>query len=232
MMIFLLTLACLEQASEVMLSGRVRADQYESTPAAGVNVTSLEPELSPFGEAQTNDAGEFEVPVQANGVYHILLAQEGAVTTSFSGVVGNSDFALDEDLLFIRSTAEVAKTRALHEGCPESTLEGGIIEGMVRLPIISDATDDYMTAEDARVIATLNDAVTYTPCYVDDDGVSLERGDRVGATGQFAIFGVSEGVISLEFQRDIGDKALSNYAFAYMPENGFIPLFSIMIDLQ
>ena len=231
-MLFLLALACLEQENEVMLSGSVRTGQYESTPAAGVGVTSLDPELSPFGKAQTNDAGEFEVPVAANGVYHILLAQDGAVTTSFSGIVGNSDFTLDDSLLFIRSASEVEATRTLYENCPESDLEGGIIEGILRLPIVSNSTDDYMMAEDARVVATLNDAVTYTPCYVDDDGVSLEAGDRVGATGQFAVFGVSEGVISLEFQRDVGDKALTNYAFAYMPENGFIPLFSIMIDLQ
>jgi len=231
-MFFLLALACLEQPSEVMLSGRVRASQYESDPAIGINVTSLDPELSPYGETQTNDAGDFEVSVAANGVYHILFAQEGSVTTSFSGVAGSSNFSLDEDLLFVRSTAEVEELRALHENCPDSDLEGGIIEGLVRLPIMSNATGDYMTAETASVEASLNDAITYTPCYLDDDGASLPESDRVGATGKFAIFGVNEGAISLEFQRDIGDKTLSNYAFAYMPDNGFIPLFSIVVDLQ
>ncbi len=231
-MFVLLALACLEQPSDVMMSGRVRASQYESEPATGVDVTSLDPELTPFGETPTDDAGDFEVPVAANGVYHILLAKEGSVTTSFSGVAGSSDFALDEDLLFIRSTSEVTELRALHQNCPDSDLEGGIIEGIVRLPIMSDATGDYMTAETASVNASLNDAVAYTPCYLDDDGASLAEGDRVGATGKFAVFGVKEGVISLEFQRDIGDKTLSNYAFAYMPDNGFVPLFSIVVDLQ
>ncbi len=230
-MLYLLALACLDSKSEVMLSGRVRSNQDDGSPATGVDVSSIDPELAVYGEAQTNDGGHFEVAVVANGVFHVHFSKAGFTTTSFSGVVGSRDFSLGEDYFFLRSDEEVAALRALHQNCSSSEIDGGIVEGIVQLPLQSDTTGSYTIAKDARVTATVNGGVTYNACYLDDDGLSDESGDRVGSTGRFAIFGLDEGAIELEFQQDIGNSTISNYAFAYMPTNGIVPLFSIFLDL-
>ena len=101
----------------------------------------------------------------------------------------------------------------------------------MKFPIVSDATEETIIAQKARVIASHGDGQRYETCYLDDDGVSLATGGRVGATGLFAVFGVNDGAISIEFQQDIGSQILSNYAFAAMPDNGVVPLFPVFIDL-
>ena len=93
-MIWWLTLACLPNPEAVRLSGQVLSSQYSESGAPGVRVESLDPMLSPFAEATSDDNGEFGVEVQASGVYHLHLSGEGIVTTAFAGIVGQQDIDL------------------------------------------------------------------------------------------------------------------------------------------
>ena len=230
-MILLFTLACLPDPDSVNLSGQVLAGQYAESGAPNLQVESLDSMLAPFDETSTDTNGEFSVGVQASGVYHLHLSGEGTITTAFSGVVGQSDIELDTGKLFVRTEEEVAALRGAHENCPTATDAGGIIEGIVEFPLTSDATGEAIIAESAKVTASLNDAVTYESCVLDDDGASLASGGSVGATGRFAIFGVAPGSITLEFRQDIGNTTLTNYGFVLMPENGIAPFHPAIIDL-
>ena len=230
-MIWWLTLACLPNPDAVSLSGQVLVSQYEESGAPDVQVQSINAELAPFDEAVTGADGEFEVEVEASGVYHLHLSGEGLATTSFSGIVGQQDIELSEGSLFVRSEAEVEALRAAHSNCPTAMEPGGIIEGVIEFPLTSVATGEAIIAEGARVVASLNDAVDYTTCVLDDDGVSLETDGNVGATGRFAIFGVEPGAITIEFIQQIENRTLTNYGFALLPEDGIAPFHPAIIDL-
>jgi hypothetical protein len=230
-MLLLFTMACLENGYDIQLSGRVRTSQESSEPASNITVESLNSTLGLHAETKTDDAGMFQVAAQANSAFHLHFSGQGFRDTSFSGVIGNSDLALGDDHIFLRSNEDIDALRILHENCPQAEDEGGIVEGIVKFPILSDATGDTIVAQKARVIASHQDGQLYETCYLDDDGASLTTGGRVGATGLFAIFGVNDGAISIEFQQDIGSQILSNYVFATMPDNGIVPLFPVFIDL-
>ena len=230
-MILLLTLACLPNPDSVSLLGQVLSGQYTESGAPAVSVESLDAELVPFAETTTDTNGEFEVEVRASGVYHLHLSGEDVVTTAFSGIVGQKDIELSAGSLFVRSEAEVAALRETYENCPTATDAGGIIEGIVEFPLTSDATGDAIIAATAKVSASLNDAVDYSSCVLDDDGESLDSEGAVGATGRFAIFGLEPGAVTVEFRQDIGNRTLSNYGFVLMPEDGIAPFYPAIIDL-
>lgn len=230
-MIWWLTLACLHNPDSVYVSGQVLAEQYAESGASGVTVESINAQLEPFAETTTDASGAFEVEAQASGVYHLHLSGDGIVPTAFSGIVGQNDIELSAGSLFVRSETEVAALRDVHENCPTANDPGGIIEGVVVFPLTSDTTGEAVVAESATVSASLNDAVSYTACILDDDGVSLSADGRVGTTGRFAFFGVRPGAITVEFQQEIGDKTLTNYGFALMPQDGIVPFHPATIDL-
>ena len=230
-MIWWLTLACMPNPDAVNLSGQVLSSQYVESGAPNVQVQSLNAKLAPHAESVTDADGKFEVEVEASGVYHLHLSGEGLTTTTFSGIVGQQDIELTEGSLFVRSEDEVDALRAAHINCPTAMNPGGIVEGVVEFPLTSDATGDAIIAQEATVIASLNDAVDYTACVFDDDGVSLDTDGIVGATGRFAIFGVEPGAITIEFVQQIGNKTLTNYGFALMPEDGIAPFHPAFIDL-
>lgn len=230
-MIWWLTLACLPNPESVSLSGQVLSSQYAESGAPNVRVESLDSELASFAEATTDTNGEFTVEVQASGVYHLHLSGQGLVTTAFAGIVGQNDLELAAGSTFVRSEEEIEALRDLHANCPTSGDPGGIIEGVVEFPLTSDATGEAVIAESAFVRASLNDAVDYPTCVLDDDGVSAEADGRVGTTGRFAIFGVDPGAITVAFRQEIGDKTLTNYGFVLMPEDGIAPFHPATIDL-
>ncbi len=230
-MIWWTFLACLPDPSTVVLSGQVLASQYAESGAADIHVAAMDTDLEMISETTTDQNGQFSIDVPASGVYHLHLSGTDMITTAFSGVVGQKDIELPEDSLFIRSEEEVAAIRSLHGNCPTSGVSGGIIEGVVEFPLTSDTTGEAIVAENAMVSASLNDAVPYTACVLDDDGESVEDGQQVGTTGRFAIFGVDPGVITIEIQQEIADKSLTNYGFALMPESGIAPVHPALIDL-
>ena len=224
-------IACLPDPGSVTLTGRVLSTQYGDDGAPNVTIESFDSELEPYAEAATGANGEFSVEVMASRVYHLHLTGDGIVPTAFSGIVGQQDVSLEDGDLYVRTEEEVAALRALHDQCPSAEEEGGIIEGVVEFPLISDASGEAVVAESAEVSAALNDATSYAACVLDDDGLSVADPGQVGVTGRFAIFGVAPGAVTVEFQQPIGDKTLSNYGFALLPEGGIAPFHPAIIDL-
>jgi len=230
-MLWLMWMACLPEPGEVTLSGQVDSAQYSEAGAADITVSSWDSELAPYSEDATDSDGMFAIPVMANRVYHLALSGEGLVPTAFSGVIGSSDVALPAGSLFVRSLAEVEGLREAFGDCASFQATGGIVEGIIQFPIQNGSSGENLMAEVAYLSARSNDGTTHSGCYLDDDGVSLENGVEVGATGRFAIFGVHQGPVTIEFSQDLGGQTLSNYGYAFMPEDGITPFFPAFIDL-
>ena len=230
MIVFLLA-ACLPEPSQVQLSGQVLTAQDSAQGAPDVTVTAYDSELEEYSTTETDGDGMFTTTVQSNRVYHLVIEGPDATPTAFSGVVGAADTSIDEDELFIRSVAETEALRTTHENCATSSLEGGIVEGVVHFQFRNERDDSYLIAEEAMVEVYDADGNQYEACYLNTDGESLEAGTEVGATGRFAAFGIPSGAITVLFKQEIGAAVIENYGFVYMPEDGIAPFHPAFIDL-
>jgi len=230
-MIILLLAGCLPVPGEVQLSGQILTAQDSGVGAPEIAVAAHDSELQPYSDTITDEDGLFSTPVQTNRVWHLVFTGDGVVPTAFSGVVGQSDMALPEDAIYVRSEAEVEALRVVHSLCPTAEDDGGIVEGIVRFPLQNSHDDSYLIAEEAYVEAYDVDGNLYDVCYLDDDGESLEKGSAVGATGRFAAFGLPAGPITLAFKQEVSSQTIENYGFVMMPENGIAPFHPAFIDL-
>ena len=230
-MIPLLWMACALPASEVILSGQVLTAQDSGTGAADVLVSLRNAKTKPHGTATTDNNGMFEIEIPSSNVYHLELSGTDIIPTAFSGVVGQSDVAIPEDNLFVRSTAEINALREEFSACPYAESEGGIVEGIVQFTLQNTDDDSFLVAPLTAVTVVDNEGIEFDACYLDDEGVSVEEADNVGTTGRFSVFGVPAGPLEIRFRQDIGGLLVDNYGFVYMPENGVAPFYPAFVDL-
>ena len=230
-MIAFLWMACALPASDVILSGQVLTAQDSGVGAPDILVSLRNAKTKPHGEVTTNENGMFEIEIPSSNVYHIALSGTDIQPTAFSGIVGQSDVAIPEDNLFVRSLAEVESLREEFSACPHAMNEGGIVEGVVQFTVQNSDDESYLVAPLTSVLVVDNQGVEYEACYFDDDGASVEDAENVGATGRFSVFGVPEGPLEIRFRQNIGGLSLDNYGFVYMPENGIAPFYPAFVDL-
>jgi len=230
-MIPLLWLGCALPASDIILSGQVLTGQESGLGAADVLVSIRNAETKPHDEVTTDQDGLFEIEVPASNVYHMTLSGTDIAPTAFSGIVGQSDVAIPEDELFVRTEAQVTGLRAEFDSCATAEDEGGVVEGIVRFHLQDTDDGSFLVAPQASVTVYNNDGVEFTACYLDEDGISLEDGEEVGTTGRFAVFGVPEGPTTVLFQQEIGGMTIKNYGFVYMPDQGIAPFYPAFVDL-
>ena len=230
-MIAFFLIACLPEPFEVQLSGQVLTAQDSTQGAPNLTVTAYDSELEEYSATETDDDGLFTTAVQSNRVYHLVMEGPDITPTAFSGVVGSADTSIDEDELFVRSTAETEALRTTHENCDASSLDGGIVEGVVHFQIQNERDNSYLIAEEAMVEVYDVDGTQYEACYLNNDGESLEAGTEVGATGRFAAFGIPSGAITVVFKQEFGELVIENYGFVFMPEEGIAPFHPAFIDL-
>jgi hypothetical protein len=230
-MTWLLWLACTPPPTEVTLSGQVLTGQDSGMGAADVLVSIRNSQTDPHGEVTTDANGLFEIAVPSSNVYHMILSGTDIVPTSFSGIIGQSDLQIPADELFVRTESDLEGLRSAFENCPTAFDEGGVVEGVVQFRLQDTDDGSYLAANQATVEAYNTDEVQFDACYLDDDGISEEDGSAVGTTGRFAIFGVPEGPITVQFKQDIGGLTIENFGFVYLPEDGIAPFHPAFVDL-
>jgi len=230
-MIILLLVGCLPVPGEVQLSGQILTAQDSGVGAPEIAVAAHDSELQPYSDTITDEDGLFSVPVQTSRVWHLVFTGTGVVPTAFSGVVGETDTAIPEDALYVRSETEVEALRVTHSLCLTAQDEGGIVEGVVRFRLQNSQDESYLIAEESYVEVYDVDGQSYDVCYLDNDGESLEKGSAVGATGRFIAFGLPAGPITVAFKQDVSSQTIENYGFVMLPEYGIAPFHPAFIDL-
>ena len=231
MIALMMAAACIPEPTDITLSGQVLIAQDAEQGAPGIGVKAFDSELNEYSTAETDEDGRFATIVQSNRVYHLVLTGIDVNPTAFSGVVGSSDTAIEADELFVRSVSEVDALRSTHDQCTAASNEGGIVEGTVYFRLRNEQDESFLIAEEAMVEVYDANGTQYDTCYLDTDGNSLEAGSEVGATGQFAAFGIPPGAITVVFRQELGASVIENYGFVYMPENGIAPFHPAFIDI-
>ena len=230
-MISLFWMACALPASDVVLSGQVLTGLDSDVGASDVLVSLRKANTKPHGEVTTDENGRFQITIPSSNVYHIALSGTDIVPTAFSGVVGQSDVAIPESDLFVRSTRDVEALRDEFSECEYAEEGGGIVEGIVQFTLQNTEDDSFLAAPLTSITVFDDQGDEFNACYLDNDGVSVEDADNVGNTGRFAVFGTPDGPLEIRFRQDIGGLIIDNYGFVYMPENGVAPFYPAFVDL-
>ena len=105
--------------------------------------------------------------------------------------------------------------------------ETGFIEGIAKLYISGTPTSDLPTLTTATASAEQNETVTYEGCYlpsVDDESGETIESTMTGDSGQYAIFGIPEGLTKLTIELDVDGEVEEYPYWVYVPTNGVVPL--------
>ena len=232
-MIFpLFFLGCWSLPTEVLLTGQV-LEQKDGVGIEGAAIAVHTPLGEPFSEGSSGADGEFEIGVPASNSFFVTFEAEDHVPTSFTGLAGSEDVVADEGTLFLRSTAELEALRAEFGNCPSAQDEGPIVEGEVRAWLPVDAEPEELPPVTTAWITVYDSQdLTTEACYLDDDGLSLEDGDRTGNTGRFAVFGAPTGPVSIQVSYDLTDDySLDYWYIARAPEGGVVPMYPAWVEL-
>lgn len=233
-MIALLLAACVVgDAPQISVSGHV----YDSPDAdagivAGAGVVALDAYGVEVDAATADDDGAFEVEVAGWDVFHLHFSAEGFATTAWAGTAGETDIVADEGVLWARSEADLDALRATHSNCPTAQDAGGVVEGVMRLYIPGQEDNDTLPLVTTGVVTAWTvDGVAYTACYLDGEGASDAAATSTGETGNFAIFGVPSGPISVELgYTTYGVAAESGWYFVWLPDGGVAPLHPALVE--
>jgi hypothetical protein len=233
-MITLLLAACVVgDTTQISVSGRL----YDSPDAdagivAGASVAALDAYGVEVDTATADDSGTFEVEVVSWDVFHLHLSADGYATTAWAGTAGESDIAADEGVLWLRSETDLDALRATYSSCPSVQDEGGVVEGVMRLYIPGQEDNDTLPLVTTGVVTAWTvDGVAYPACYLDAKGASDPDATSTGETGNFAVFGVPSGPISVELgYTTYGTTAESGWYFVWLPDDGVAPMHPALVE--
>ena len=233
MMTLLMAACVVGDAPQISVSGRLYdSPDSDAGVVAGAQVTALDAYGVEVDAATADDAGEFSVDVVGWDVFHLHLQADGYATTAWSGTAGETDIIADDGVLWLRSEADLDALRATHANCPTAQDAGGVVEGVMRLYIPSQEDNDTLPLVTTGVVTAWTvDGVAYSACYLDDEGASDPEATTTGETGNFAIFGVPTGPISVELgYSTYGVAAESGWYFVWLPESGVAPLHPALVE--
>jgi hypothetical protein len=223
-------LACSEPVAEVSVRGQILTGRDTTVGAADVQITVRDGATKTYSSGTTNSQGVFDVLVPATSVIHFVLDGSAYVPTAFSALVGAEDVDMPVGELWMRTPTDMDDLRATFENCPNVDTAGAIVEGEVNYNVINQRSEERLIAEDATVKVFDNDGTSFTVCFLDNDGVSLDEPSAVGATGRFAAFALPPGPTSIQFSVPIEGVNIENFAFVYLPSDGVGPLYPALIE--
>ena len=230
-MLSLLFLACIPEST--LISGMVMDSQDAGTPAPGVTVTTLDGGGMEWATTTTDDSGTFVVDLPIYTLFYLEAAADGFVPTVFSGFAENEPLEVQDGSLWMRTPQEHDELAVTFGDCAAEAGEGGVIEGEVRMLVIQTPDlSELPLVTTASVLAYTADGTPYSACYLDDEGISSAEAFQTGETGRFAIFGVPDGLISLQVRYDYGgSEDQEDWYPIYMPDNGTVPLWPALVSL-
>jgi len=226
-----LTLGCSQPEQEITLRGQVLTGRETTTGAEDVSVTVRDSQTELYSSSTTDAQGKFAIKAPASSVVHLVFDGGAYVPTAFSTIVGAADIELPVGTLWMRSPVDIDTLRTTFSSCPTAQTPGGVMEGEVNYKLSNQRTDERLIAEEASVTIYDRDGITYTVCYLDDDGESSTEVEQVGATGRFAAFGLNPGPTTVGFEVQVDSLTIENFAFVWLPEDGVGPIYPALIDL-
>ncbi|MEL6347603.1 MAG: carboxypeptidase-like regulatory domain-containing protein [Myxococcota bacterium] len=248
---WILMAGCLPETPPTLISGRVVSSRVGGSPIAGATVVVRDQFGGVHAEATTDNVGLFEADMPREQVIYVEVSSTQHVPTTFTAVAGTESLRVEDGQLWLRSVSqredlfnEFASCDAILEieqgdtavtkvPDEEEIMNGAVIEGEVRLFVAAGQDPDTLPAvTTARLQAVTGNGTIYPACYLDDLGSSDRTLERTGDTGRFAIFGVPNGVMTVESRYDYGAPTEQlDFVDVYVAEGGVVPLYPMYVSM-
>ena len=147
--------------------------------------------------------------------------------TGFSGMIGTSDYAVPDGVIWMRSEEEQATIDQAFSGCENLDLDG-MIDGEVLMALPQDGSTVKTYVETGWAKVILEDGTEVSACYLDADGAHDPEAVYTGEQGRLLVPGVS-GLVQLRVGYDLGDSEVFSVDLTvFVPEDGLATLFDVL----
>lgn len=224
-LLFSLTMGCLPTMS-ASITATITDNNQAIVPNPAIEIRAWDGSL--LEELNGDATGTFEANLPPYQEFFVIVSSEAHPPTSFTGYSGEGEYAVPNGTLWLRTFEEVETVASEFTTCTgtEET-ETGFIEGKARLYISGTPISDLPTLTTATASAEQNETVTYEGCYLpstDEESGEIVESNMTGESGQYAIFGIPEGLTKLTIELDVDGEVEEYPYWVYVPANGVVPL--------
>jgi hypothetical protein len=226
-------LACRGPLTTVELRGRVLEGPAEDAPiVGGADVQVRDSSGADYAAATAEGDGTFAVDIPATAQFRLELRAAGHLPTAFTGYSLAGDVEAPDGTLFARPVDFLDGLRATFGNCPKAAEPGAVIEGELRLFLpVGEDTDELPLVNTGTVAVVDADGASHTPCYLDNQGISLAEGAVTGDTGRFAFFGLPPGLATFTSAYTLNDISYDGEPYdLLLPAEGIAPLYPAWVD--
>ncbi len=177
--------------------------------------------------------GTFTVDLPPFQEFFVIASKEGYPKTSFTGYSGEGQYPVPSGTLWLRSENEVETALRDYEECfsTEYFSGFGVIEGLAKLYISGENTDNLPEITTATAHISINEESGIEGCYlpqISEDGETVSS-TVTGDSGRYAIFGIEEGPHELVISVEVDGSSFDYPYLVYVTEGGITPMIPTLI---
>ena len=229
-LLFSLIMGCLPTMS-ASITATITDNNQAIVPNPAIEIRAWDGSL--LEELNGDATGTFEANLPPYQEFFVIVSSDDHPPTSFTGYSGEGDHAIPNGTLWLRTFEEVDSVASEFTTCTGTDESGtGFIEGTARLYISGTPVSDLPTLTTATASAEQNETMTYDGCYlpsIDEESGEIVESTMTGDSGQYAIFGITEGLTKLTIELDVDDKVEEFPYWVYVPANGVVPLHPTLV---
>lgn len=216
-MIFI-AFACLSEPQTTLYSN-IASEDGSRIPNAQIRIYTDEETV--FAQTQSDNEGSFSVSLPSFQTFFVVINHPEFMPQSFTGLAGEGDTEFES---FVLETEAVFLERVqLYQNCE---IQGGYIEGEVRVGIPDQEIDILPIVTTASAIAFNTDLESASACYMNQDS------SQTGEAGRYLVTQLREGLheimLTVQYSAQYQEEF---YYMTYVPENGRANLLPTLIPL-
>ena len=224
-LLFSLTMGCLPTMS-ASITATVTDNNQEIVPNPTIEIRAWDGSL--LEEINGDETGTFQADLPPYQEFFVIASSDEHPPTSFTGYSGEGEYAVPNGTLWLRTFNEVENKANEYTTCDVTEeAETGFIEGQVKLYISGTPDADLPTLTTATASAEQDETSTFEGCYLpttDEETGEILESSMTGDSGEYAVFGIPEGLTKLTIELDIDGEVEEYPYWVYVPANGVVPL--------
>ena len=220
----------------------------DGTPSADIKVEIRDRNGDVFSEEISDSTGALRISLPPHETFFAIVSFENYRSISYTGFSGDGTFVLPAGTLALREETEIEEIKEWSSLCDtqiDNSLEYNFtdihVDGNVRLNIAEQAVDSLPTLEDTVLHLIDENGKEYSACYGEIDNQynpdEENQADNLLYTatnqdGMFSFGNVPVGRYALHVEKEYEQGYLvSIEQLIYIPENGNVPLYSVLFPL-
>ena len=202
-----------------------------SSPLVDGSVTVLGDDATFFDEATTDFEGRFRATAPRGLNIFVIIEGDGMVPTTFSGVMGQGTFVVNDGELFAWPVEDRVTLDTDFGDCAQ---EGAVMTGVIRFAGVSNVdTGEGLEVPNGFASAFNEAGDEFRACYVNADGVYDPEAEDAGPSARYAIYGLEEGFHELVYgYRVTADVIVEHSLLLWVSEGAVVPQFPAWADLN